>query len=197
MNNPVMSWMWSLCLVVLLAGCSSSPRSNYYVLTAKHGTAPTGAEYSLGIGPIVIPEYLNRSNMVYNRQGNQLQVADLDSWAEPLGEGVKRVMAINLAQLLNTHEVRYFPWHPKRAPDYGVQLNVLALDANEQQATLATEWLVYRTTDAGPIVRRISQLHQPMPAGELKPGDIASAYSALLLQLSELIANVIIADAEQ
>jgi hypothetical protein len=98
---------------------------------------------------------------------------------------------------LNTHEVRYFPWHPKRAPDYGVQLKVLALDANEQQATLATEWLVYRTTDAEPIVRRISQLQQPMPAGELNPGDIASAYSALLLQLSEIIANVIIADAEQ
>jgi uncharacterized lipoprotein YmbA len=197
MNIPVMPWVWSLALVALLAGCSSSPRSNYYLLTAKHGAAPTGAEHSLGIGPIEIPEYLNRSNMVYNRQGNKLQVADLDSWAEPLDEGVKRVMAINLAQLLNTHEVRSFPWHPKRAPDYGVQLNILALDANEQEATLATEWLVYRTTDAEPVQRRISLLHQPMPAGELKPGDVASAYSALLLQLSELIAKVIIADAEQ
>jgi uncharacterized lipoprotein YmbA len=197
MNNPVMPWVWTLALVALLAGCSSSPRSNYYLLTAKHGAAPTGAEHSLGIGPIEIPEYLNRSNMVYNRQGNKLQVANLDSWAEPLDEGVKRVMAINLAQLLNTHEVRSFPWHPKRAPDYGVQLNILALDANEQEATLAAEWLVYRTTDAEPVQRRISLLHQPMPAGELKPGDVASAYSALLLQLSELIAKVIIADAEQ
>jgi uncharacterized lipoprotein YmbA len=196
MNNPVMPWVWALVLVALLTGCGSSPHSNYYLLTAKDGTLPTGAAPSLGIGPIQIPEYLNRSNLVYNRQGNQLQVAKLDRWAEPLGEGVKRVLALNLAQLLNTQEVRYFPWHPKRAPDYGVKVNLLALDTNEQQATLAAEWLIYRTTDAEPITRRISRLQQPLPTGELTPAAVAPAYSELLFRLSEIIADAITADAK-
>jgi uncharacterized lipoprotein YmbA len=181
----------ALSLIVLLAGCGSSPRSKHYLLTAQEAPVPSGESPSLGIGPIEIPKYLARNNLVYKQRGNLLQVAGEDLWAEPLDDGIQRVLAINLAGLLNTQDVRYFPWHPKRAPQYGVKMNLLSLDASDQQATLSAEWLVYQAADARPVKRRISRLQHPLPAGELNPADVAPAYSALLYQLSEIIADAI------
>ena len=206
-NSPVLSTLGSstlgsstlalitlaLSLTVLLSGCGSSPRSNHYLLTADKATTPSGQSPSLGIGPIEIPQYLARNKLVYKQRENQLQVAGQELWAEPLDDGIQRVLAINLAGLLNTQDVRYFPWHPKRSPRYGVKINLLALDANGQQATLTAEWLVYRGADAAPVKRRISALQHPLPLGELKPAEVAPAYSALLYQLSEIIAETITA----
>jgi uncharacterized lipoprotein YmbA len=183
----------SLSLVVLLPGCGSSPRTKHYLLTAQEAPVPSGDSPSLGIGPIAIPQYLARNNLVYNQRGNQLQVASEERWAESLDDGIQRVLAINLAGLLNTQDVRYFPWPPKQAPQYGVKINLLALDVSDQQATLTAEWLVYRAADAEPVKRRISRLQHPMPAGELNPAEVAPAYSALLYQLSEVIAETITA----
>ena len=192
MSKAILSLAWVLSLAVLLAGCGSSPRSNYYLLTAEQSPAPSGHTPSLGIGPIEIPEYLRRGNLVYNRQGNKLQVASSDSWAEPLADGIERVLALNLASLLDTQDVRYFPWHPKRAPDYGIKINLLALDASDGEATLTAEWLVYRPANAEPVQRRLSQLQLPLASGT--PAQIAPAYSKLLHQLSEIIAAAIAAD---
>ncbi|RLA46286.1 MAG: hypothetical protein DRQ97_08065 [Gammaproteobacteria bacterium] len=194
MNKTILPLAWVLSLTVLLAGCGSSPRSNYYLLTAEQSRAPSGHTLSLGIGPIEIPEYLRRSNLIYNRQGNKLQVASSDSWAEPLGDGIERVLALNLASLLDTQDVRYFPWHPKRVPDYGIKINLLAMDANDGEATLTAEWLVYRPVDAGTVKRRLSRLQLPLSPGGSTPEQIAPAYSKLLHQLSEIIAATITAD---
>jgi uncharacterized lipoprotein YmbA len=132
--------------------------------------------------------------MVYNRAGNSLQVATLDLWAEPLVNGVERVMVLNLAGLLNTQDVQSFPWHPQRAPQYGVKVTVLQLEATEQQVSLTAEWLVYRPGDSAHIQRRISQLQANLGAGTPEAEQVAVAYSDLFYQLSELIAAAITAD---
>jgi uncharacterized lipoprotein YmbA len=189
---------WTLSLSLLLFGCGSSPRNDYYLLSAGNSSPPSGETPTVGIGPIEIAEYLKRDKLVYIRQGNKLQVAVTDSWAEPLEDGIRRVLTLNLASQLNTHNVRAFPWHPKRAPDYGVKLNLFTLDANNSEATLRAEWLVYRPADAEPVQRRISELRVALTRGglegELRAARVAAAYSALLEQLTELIADAIRAD---
>ena len=180
-----------LSLILLLPACGSSPPNNHYLLTARQTEAPTTDTPALGIGPIVIPEYLNRNNLVYDQRNNKLQVSATERWAEPLGDGLQRVVGLNLAQLVNTHNVRFFPWNSQRAPDYGVKVNLLSLDANDQQASLTAEWLVYNPTTSATIYRRITRLQQSLPAGELSPEQIAPAYSELLYQLSTEIAQLI------
>ncbi len=187
------AWLLALSLA-LLAGCGSSPSNNYYVLSAHEVPAPSGAAPSLGVGPISIPEYLGRQNMVYNRVENTLQVANLDIWAEPLGDGIQRVLVLNLTGLLNTQDVRLFPWRLERAPEFGVEVNLLQLDANENEALLTADWLVYRPANADSVNRRISRLQVPLPAGDAEPEQVAAAYSTLLFQLSELIAAAIASD---
>jgi uncharacterized lipoprotein YmbA len=181
-------------LTATLSGCGSSPRNNYYLLTAQQTAAPVGETPALGIGPIEIPGYLDRANLVYNQQGNKLQVSDSENWAEPLQNGIERVLALNLASLLNTQNVRIFPWNPQRGPNYGIKVNVLTLDANKDEATLTAEWLVYRPEGGETLIRRISHLQQTLTADAITPQQVAPAYSALLAQLSEIIAKAIEAD---
>ncbi len=178
-------------LLALLAACGSSPRSNYYLLTAGVSEAPRGDSPSLGIGPIAIPEYLNRNGMVYSREGNQLRVSSTDRWAEPLESGIKRTLAVNLASQLDTQDIRYYPWSTENAPDYGVSVSLLQLDANHQRALIAAEWRVIQPATGNPIARRIVTLEQPLPGGPLEVEQIAPAYSQLLAQLSRLISGAI------
>jgi uncharacterized lipoprotein YmbA len=182
----------------MLAGCGSSPPNYYYVLSAHEFPAANGDTPAIGVGPIEVPEYLIRQNLVYNRDANTLHVAGLDMWGEPLEDGIQRVLALNLSGLLQTQNVRFFPWNPKRAPDYGVKVNLLQLDASENGASLKAEWLVYHPTSGDSIKRRISQLQLPLSSGASEPEQVAEAYSKLLFQLSEIIATDIRKDqAEQ
>jgi uncharacterized protein len=191
MSNRFLTAARLLALALTLSACSSSPPNNYYLLSAHTFPAPSGTAPSLGIGPIRVPEYLSRQNIVYNHADNALQVASLDLWGEPLENGIQRVLALNLTGMLNTQNVSYFPWQPGRAPDFGVEVNLLQLDANEHEALLVAEWLVYRPTKAESARRRISRLQLPLPAGASQPEQVAAAYSTLLFQLSETIATAI------
>lgn len=194
MSKKILSLISTLALGLLLASCGSSPPNNYYLLSAHESPAPAGESPSLGVGPIEIPEYLSREAMVISRAGNNLQVASLDLWAEPLVDGVQRVLVLNLAGLLDTQDVQFFPWHPKRAPDYGIKVNLLQLEAVGQQAMLTAEWLVYRPGSSDTVQRRITQLQSALPSGAQAGEQIAAAYSALFYQLSEIIAAAIAAD---
>ncbi|CAA0123951.1 Uncharacterised protein [Halioglobus japonicus] len=194
MNQKILSLTSAFALALLLVGCGSSPPNNYYLLSAHQFSTAGGETPSVGVGPIEIPAYLDRKSMVYNRDGNSLQVASLDLWAEPLVNGVERVIVLNLAGLLNTQDVQSFPWHPQRAPQYGVKVNVLQLEATAQQVSLTAEWLVYRPGSSAQVQRRISQLQAPLGTGTSEAEQVAVAYSELLYQLSEVIAAAITAD---
>lgn len=195
MNRKLAAAIAMLCCTALLVGCGSSPRHNYYLLSAATVHTPRGDTPSIGVGPISVPEYLARKNLVYNRQGNRLRVADNDRWAEPLTDGITRVLALNLSSLLDTQNVQRFPWHTARRPDYGVEVNVVALETAGSTVNLVAEWHLYRTENGESVQRGISNLRHNLNVAEVEPAHIAPAYSALLSDLSEIIAAAIRADA--
>ncbi|MFT6286034.1 MAG: putative lipoprotein YmbA [Alcanivorax sp.] len=186
-------WLLLTLTALVIAGCGSTPASDYYLLSAPEGTMPSGQVPAIGVGPIIVPEYLNRNNMVYNRQGNKLDIASYSRWAEPLENGVSRVLALNLATILDTENVQTFPWTQRRAPTYAVAITVLELDANTQRARLVAEWRLRQLGEDNEDVRRIAQLEQAIP-GELSAEKVALAYSELFASLSQKIADLISQD---
>jgi len=188
MIDALLKTVASLGLLMLLAACGSSPPSQFYRLTSGNGSLGSEQQPSLGVGPVEIPEFLNRSALVYTQGENRLQISGNEIWAEPLADGVQRVLGLNLAQLLNTENLSYFPWDTQHPPEYGVRISVLELDADEQQATLTADWLLYRPATGEILSKRISQNTKPLPTGSSTPSKLPSAYSALLYQLSETIA---------
>lgn len=183
-----------LALLLALSACGTTPGNSYYLLTATDAAAPSGQAPSLGIGPIEIPEYLNRNRLVYNRDGNQLRIANYERWAEPLESGVQRVISLNLAHLLDTENVQAFPWPRSQEPDYSVQITIMSLDAGDSYAKLVAEWVVLKSGQALVSGRKISQISVQIPGTSVTPEQIAPAYSDLLYQLSEVIADKITED---
>jgi len=180
----------ALLAAVLLSACGTTPPSSHYRLTASQALPTTSNGLSLGVGPVNIPEYLNRNGIVRSDGGNSITIADSERWAEPLEDGVTRVVILNLASMLDTQDIRRFPWHPDRAPEIGIKLNILKLDAETSKATLVAEWLVFQVNDDQPVARRLTRHEEPLPgAGTSSGAVIAAAYSTLLLELSTDIAT--------
>lgn len=191
MTRKLLSLIGILSLGMLLPGCGSSPPNKYYLLAAQDFPEAAAITPSVGVGPIQVPEYLNRQQMVYKQEAHTLQVANLDMWAEPLENGVQRVLLLNLSGLLETQNVRLFPWHPKRAPHYGVKVSLLRLDADENKASMTADWLLYLPGTAETVQRNIGQFELSLSTNSPEAEEVAAAYSALLMQLSEVIATAI------
>ncbi|TXS92120.1 membrane integrity-associated transporter subunit PqiC [Parahaliea maris] len=179
---------FALLLALLLAACGSTPQSKYYRLSAT-GSGGEGVSPSLGIGPIVIPEYLDRNSMVFVSGDNQLHIASYERWAEPLSHGITRVLGLNLSEALDTQDIRPFPWPASDRPAYAVQVWLLELDAGADQTTLVAEWRLREPGSDREIARRIGRYQS---GGSDRDGAaMAAAYSHLLRQLTDDIARAL------
>src|SRR5262245_36040759 len=102
--------------IIALSSCSTPalPR-RLYVLTPLTqmepvSRVPGGREVAIGVGPIELPQYVNRTEIVTGHNSPVLQSAAVAEWAEPLRDGFTRVLAENLSLLLATERVAIFPW---------------------------------------------------------------------------------------
>ncbi len=182
-------------LTLFLAACASSPGYQYYLLTAQSTPATESDDIAVGIGPVSIPEYLARNEIIYRRDGNRVRLAGTARWAEPLVDGMQRVLALNLAAQLGTQNVGYLPGLNSAPPGYAVKVNVLALDVTASQAQLTAEWIITQPAEEAPVARSTAHERYSMPEGEPTPATVAGAYSELLGQLSAGIAAQIAAHA--
>jgi uncharacterized lipoprotein YmbA len=178
-----------LLILALLAGCGSTPQSNYYMLDATLAGAPGLSGLSVGVGPVSIPSYLDRQSMVVNSSANQLKITPYDRWAETLDVGVVRVISVNLATLLDTQSVQTFPWPRMAAPDYGVEIGIVELSNHDKQAQLVAKWVLTDIGASEVIKQKISQYQVPLKNTD--PVSVAAAYSTLLGMLSKELAAAI------
>ncbi len=184
-----MKWTFCLLLTGLVTACGSTPRSDYYMLSANARGSMGSEGPSIGVGPVSVPEYLKRREMVLNRSANRLHLADFDRWAEPLDAGVLRVTALNLSLLLQTQQVQTFPWRRSNPPDFGISIAVVQFSMQGRQALLVAEWTVTEPATGTAVMQHISRLENSATGGD--PEDVAAAYSDLLKDLSKEIATAI------
>ena len=112
MSNMIRKSPYLVTLVILLlAGCGSSPPVQYYGLDSmdiSYTQDEAGAPV-LALGPFRMPEYLNRSQMITRGSGAELIVDDVNRWAEPLDDAIHRILASNLDRLLGSVVVVAYP----------------------------------------------------------------------------------------
>ena len=188
MFSQLMKLFFPVTLLLALAACGSTPPAKHYLLTAQESLPRTSSGPALGVGPVTIPPYLDRYGIVRSDGANGVQIASSERWAEPLDEGITRVVSMNLAGLLQTHNIQLFPWHPRRQPEFGIKIRVVSMDVDEQHAQLVAEWLVYQVDGGEALTRRLQDYSQPLEGVEQDAAVIAAAYSKLLYQLSRDIA---------
>lgn len=170
---------------LLVTACGTTPRSDYYVLTATNEDATTEqAAYTLGVGPINIAPWLDRDPITL-KEGNALVIDEFSRWGEPLHDGVVRVLTENFNRLLGSGQVVSFPWRADDIPDYRLKLKVVDLNRTGSQAELVAEWSLERT---GAEVLERDQTRLTITAEDQSYDALAAAYSELLGQLSQQLA---------
>ena len=185
-----------------LMGCSVFPaqpdRSRFFVLTpisANPGKASptagvnTASQLSIGIGPVVFPEYLRRSPVATRVESNRIEYSDEQRWAEPLDRNFIRVLSENLGSLLATSSIEQYPWPLASKVDYQVELNVHQFESTEPgQARLSADWLIRDGKSHKILYSSKTELSAPEPDGD---GSIPSALSNMLGSLSRQIASAL------
>lgn len=94
----------SAALLVLAAGgCGSTPKTQFYTLgagLAAPPTAPPQAGYRVAVGPVTVPDIVDRPQLVVRLAPNRVELLEQHRWAEPLKSAIPRVIAADLTRLL-------------------------------------------------------------------------------------------------
>jgi len=157
----------TIFLTLVLAGClgGQSPPTNFYMLSplspspAGKSAASAEARIHIGLETVVIPEYLNRNEIVLNLDNTIYQFAEFNQWAEPLDANLTRVLEENLTNLLQDDLVEVFMASESSIPlDYRLEVDVLRLDGNlGDQVRLLVQWALLETEEDDLILMRRSK----------------------------------------
>jgi len=144
----------------------------------------------IGVGPVKIPEYLNRPQIVTRSEGNEVFIQEFHRWAEPLKDSISRVLARNLSCLLATDHVFIFPWPGMVKPDYRVTMNIFRFDGRRGgEVYLDVFWAVHRGDDNFLVESKRSFLKKMCREDDHEA--MVEAHNLLLLHLSREIADAI------
>ncbi|MBK4738465.1 PqiC family protein [Noviherbaspirillum pedocola] len=150
-----------VALSVALSGCGSSPPQRFYTFDAPNPAEPAAtahAAYSVSIGPVMVPALVDRPQLVLSTWPNRVQLAEQSRWAEPLKDGIPRVIAADLAQLLPGANVTPYTQAAISHPDYRVQLDVRQFEsAPGSAASIDALWVVNVEKDGRQITGRTVQ----------------------------------------
>ena len=173
--------------------------SKFYLLTPTADTAApttptaptqsTSGDFTIGLGPIKLPPYLDRPEIVTRMAPNRLELSKEDRWGESIQNGFTRAMERNLAAQTGV-VVIIFPWYNTVHVDMQVQIDVYRFETDAQgTATLSAKWTILDSTGKNILYTVESHLTQPS-----KPGDMTEAAAALSRTIGDLsgqIANML------
>jgi hypothetical protein len=140
----------------------------------------------VGLGPITIPGYLNRPQIVVRLGENEVALAETDRWAEPLRDNLARTLEENLSSLLPEAT---FVHHPLcEAPDVAVGLDLRRFEAVATGTVVldATWWI---TRDGDLIERRATTIEEAAAAAG-RAASVAAQSRALAELAREVAAGV-------
>jgi len=178
------------------SGCARSPSPKFYLLNPVENIAPGAGRMaedgclSIGIGIIGIPEYLDRPQIVTRGTPDEISLAELHRWGEPLQDNLRRALAKNLSNLLCTKTIVMLPVRGKVPIDYRVEMEVLRLDGSlGGNVSLEAWWMIFSGEGNGILLTKKSAFTEAVGGQNYK--SLVAAQSRALGRLSGEIAEAI------
>jgi uncharacterized lipoprotein YmbA len=192
----------SVLLVLLaaaMAGCGSSPKRNFYTLQASPPQSTRSiladpSQPSLAVGPVTLPEVVDRAQIVVRTSDNRLDISDQNRWAEPLQGEIASVLAADLARELGLTQVAVQGQGTAGEPDIRVAVDVLRFESVlGGAATIEASWMVRRKGTNAPVRGR-SVAREAAQGGDYEA--LAAAHTKALARIARDIAAVVRAGRE-
>jgi hypothetical protein len=181
---------------VLLSGCGYSAPSSFYLLQSMPGiekvkqTSSTGQGLTICVGPVMLPKYLDRPQIVTITGTSEVKLASFHRWAEPLQDNFSGVLAENLSQLLGTDRIIIFPRENASSSDYQIIVTVIRFDGEPGgNAVLSARWSIYGGGGKQELVSKKTDISEA--AGTQGYEALVSAQSRTIIALSKEIARAI------
>ena len=183
--------MW--CCLLLLGGCASTEPARFYVLKALPSSSRLemrsgdAANLAVGVGPVELPQYLDRPQIASRSGSYELQFAEFDQWAEPLKNSVTRILSENLSHLLGTDHIASHPWPRTAEFAYQVIIQLTHFEGTMgEDGGLTARWAIVNVEEQRELLRKTSR-YEVAIEGANYPG-MVSALSQALGELSQEIA---------
>lgn len=170
---------------LLLVACSHTP-ARFYLLeldatTPVEASTTLGKTLVVGLGPIHMPDYLNRPQLVIAESDHQYRFDDEVRWGEHLEQNVSRVLAAQILRMPGVDQVLRYPWSQRQRIDVQISLDVLSLHHQQGQGTrMKAQWQIRK----GDQWER-SQQFDCQVASTDEPEAIVASHSQCLSQLAE------------
>ncbi len=197
MRGAMMRGAWLLAIGALVCGCTLlapvPDRSRFFTLPIPPGQPAERPETSAaspvagigvlyGLGPITLPAYLDRREVVTRVSPTEVAYSETDRWAEPLTAGVASVLSESLSAALGTNEVVLYPWVATLKVDYQIRIRMQRFERDASGVVqLAAEWSIRDVRLGREVAAKDTLLTRPAT-----PDDTEAAAAALSATLSDL-----------
>lgn len=194
-HNRFAGRIWLLVPLVLFSGCwaTGSPPVHHFLLTpmAPAVAAPpvVSDKPLIVVEPVVLPPYLDRTQMVTRLASNHLHFSQTELWGGHLRENISRVLLENLSALLGTDRIFSPTTLSRDLPAFRLVVQVSQFEQGpDGMIVLKGRWhLVHHQTGKMVIVRQSHFVSQPIQVADYEA--IAVGMSDLLFQWSQEMAQ--------
>jgi uncharacterized protein len=184
----------SIMTLLVVGACGTSTPTNYYTLATRAPSATVDAAAAtpavVAVGPVLLPDYVDRSQIVFRETDYRLRLEGNDLWAAPLADMVPRILVDNLSLRLPESRVVGFPQVTGPSFDHRLAIDIGRFDVDaDGTATIAARWQVYAAGSPRALV--VSESVSERRSGEPGVAAAVAALSASLADLSDRMAEAL------
>jgi len=144
-----MTYCFAVVLALAVAGCGSSPKTRLYSLQAAATSKPdehrAESRLHIVIGPVALPERVDRPQIVTLTGEHSVHASDFNRWAEPLKVAFPRQLATDLGRELGSTRVRVQGQESAVEADLRIEVDVLRFEAAlGESAVVEALWTLKR-----------------------------------------------------
>lgn len=174
--KKILYWTVPVLAMLLVAACGSSPPTSYYTLDPVYSgpTVDNLGSASIGVGPFVFPELLDRPQIVIRGDRNQVILSEYARWADDLERRFQAVVARDLVVATGTDHVYEHPWRDNFSVDYRI-LGIVDRFAAHTSGTVSLKirWVIQDGDGENTLVTH--EGHYTENVDPANYGDIAAA----------------------
>ena len=174
--------------LILLAGCGRSPQTTFYTLTplVADVSAPRAVGPSITIASVTLPELIDRPQLVVPDAGARVAILESQRWAEPLKSAIPRLLADNIARLMNSDRVSAYPQHASLNADYRLFVDIQRFELSGSTVIVDALWEIRSAKGAKPLTGRSKMVE---PIGSTDYEAVVAGYSRAMANMSREIAQ--------
>jgi hypothetical protein len=171
---------------MLTGGCGTPAQDHFYTLAPPPlaSAAPAAVRYAVSVGPVKLPQSVDRPQLVLREGGSQVKILEQHRWAGPLPEEIARSLAASLARQLPDARITTAGNHAPRASDMQVRLDIERFEASRDNGVTVQGVWTLRQEGLDPISREFTASET---AGDGSYDAIVAAYTRALAAVGEAV----------